>query len=491
MAKSDLLEHMSYDSLFHLRNYHPAWRLMAARNAPFVISFLYSEFVSENKREIPEHVLANHLESYMEIVPNIQDNNKTAQEYLIEWADDNFSWLRRFYPINNDEIHYDLTSTAQKAIEWLIGLKQNNFIGTESRLILVFELLHQITEQSQTDPEIRLQELERQKAELEEEIARARLGEIKVLGSTQIKERFTQAMSMSREILADFRAVEQNFRDLNRSMREKIASWDKSKGELIGSYFSDQSAIYKSEQGRSFEAFLEFLTSKTAQEDLDNTIDYLRTLEPIKEIIKRSGLERISGDWLDGSRYVWTTVEAMSEQLRRYVDENFIEEERRINQVIKNIEMKAISLVGNIPKGAFMTIDNITPNIILPFDRLLFSPPKKVNIVDDDANYGEQSDSDEALYSHISVDKEQLLSHIKLLIQNEKQVALAQVIEKYPLKYGLTELMTYLTLKDDKLNYTVDENITDSILWTNDENCIVKADLSRIVYYKNGEKGNG
>ncbi|WP_180272722.1 DUF3375 domain-containing protein [Konateibacter massiliensis] len=485
MDRPDLFEHMAYDSLIHLRSYHPAWRLMAARNAPFVVSFLYREFVSENKREIPENVLINHLEIYMEMIPNIRENNKTAHEYLVEWADDSYSWLRRFYPINSDEIHYDLTSTAQKAIEWIMDLKQNNFIGTESRLILVFELLHQITEQSQTDPEIRIQELERQKAELEKEIDRAKLGEIRVLDSTQIKERFMQAMSMSREILADFRAVEQNLRDLNRSMREKIAKWDKGKGELIGSYFSDQSIIYKSEQGQSFQAFFEFLMSRTAQEDLENTIDYLQTLEPIKETIKRSGLDRMSDDWLKGSSYVWNTIEAMSEQLRRYIDENFIEEERNINRIIKEIEIKAISLAGNIPKGNFMTMDNIAPTISLPFDRVLFTPSKKINLIDEEIAYGEHMESDEALYTHISVNKEELISRIDILIQNEKQVTLARVIEKYPLKYGLTELLTYLMLEYNKRVYAENKNVVDSIAWINEENEIVKVDLPRIVYYRN------
>lgn len=44
---------------------------------------------------------------------------------------------------------------------------------------------------------------------------------------------------MAREILSDFRAVEQNFRELNKNTRQKIASWDKIKGELIGDYFSN------------------------------------------------------------------------------------------------------------------------------------------------------------------------------------------------------------------------------------------------------------
>lgn len=491
MTKHDIFEHMSYDSLIQLRGYHPAWRLMAADNAPFIISFLYKEFIFENNREVPEHVITGHLKSHMEKIPHIRENNKTAVDYLNQWADDNYGWLRRFYPLRSDEIHYDLTSAGQNAIEWIVGLKQETFIGTESRLILVFELLHQITQKSETDANIRIQDLERQKAELEDEIIRARRGDIKVLEPTQIKERFLQAMSISREILADFRAVEQNFRDLNRNMREKIAKWDKSKGELIGSYFSDQSEIYRSEQGKSFQAFFEFLMSQSAQEDLENTINYLAQLETVKEMVNRSGLDDISSDWLAGSRHVWTTVEAMSEQLRRYVDENYIEEERVINQTVKNIEANAISLNGNVPKGTFMTMDEISANIRLPFDRNLFTPPKKVKLDDDEIHYGEQSDSDEALYTHVSIDREKLLRQIKTSLLNEEEVTLAQIVEKHPLKHGLTELIAYLSLKENEINYIIDENITEMIIWINEDNDVVKAESPKITYRRNKEHNNG
>jgi len=55
-------------------------------------------------------------------------------------------WLRRYYPTGQDELHYDLTSSTELAIDWLLGLNQRNFIGTESRLMTVFDLLHQIVD---------------------------------------------------------------------------------------------------------------------------------------------------------------------------------------------------------------------------------------------------------------------------------------------------------------------------------------------------------
>lgn len=133
------------------------------------------------------------------------------KELLAQWADEEHGYLRKFYPANHDKVHYDLTSLAQKAIEWIASLKTESFVGAESRLILIFQLLHKIAEQSNQDPARRLKELERKKAELEHEIILAKDGVVKVLEPVQIKERFLQAMQMSREILADSRVVEQNY----------------------------------------------------------------------------------------------------------------------------------------------------------------------------------------------------------------------------------------------------------------------------------------
>lgn len=128
---------------------------------------------------------------------------------------------------------------------------------------------------------------------------------------------------MAREILSDFRAVEQNFRELNKNTRQKIASWDKIKGELIDDYFSNQNDIYNSEQGKSFKDFFEFLMSRSAQDELNSILDKLGELDELKEEFNNISLDSIVDDWLDGSNHVWKIVEVMSEQLQRYIDENY------------------------------------------------------------------------------------------------------------------------------------------------------------------------
>ncbi len=482
MSKTTLLEHMSFESLAQLRELNSSWRLLASTNAAFVISFLYSEFLVDNKREIPEYILLSNLESYIDKIPSVKENNKIAQAYLNEWSNDNHGWLRKHYPDNSDLVHYDLTTASEKALDWLASLKERSFVGTESRLLLVFELFNQIIEQTQEDPEKRLKDLENQKIEIEKEIAKVKKGEIEILNPLQAKDRFKQAMNMSREIISDFRMVEQNFRELNQNMREKVLSWDKSKGELLEEYFTDKYAIKNSPEGMSFNSFFEFLMSSSKQEELQNSIKYLKNLESIKDIVNESNIDNIEEDWLQGSIHVSNVLTNISEQLRRFVDESNIENERYIIQLIKNIENNTNKLKGKMPSGNFMEIELPFADINLILDRPLFTPKEKIQLEDVKLSYGDKDYAIDQLYSEIYVDKALLASNIKKLLEKSNKVTLGEVVNKFKLKYGLTELLAYLNLSKQEFDFNVIDEKEVKIPYENSEGQISVINMPLVIY---------
>lgn len=51
--------------------------------------------------------------------------------------------------------------------------------------------------------------------------------------------------------LSDFRSVKQNFRDLDRQLRERIAQWEGGKGDLVAELVSDRDAISASGRRRA------------------------------------------------------------------------------------------------------------------------------------------------------------------------------------------------------------------------------------------------
>ena len=89
--------------------------------------------------------------------------------------------MRKFYRQGSDEPQFDLTPATEKAITWLETLTQRSFVGTESRLLTLFELLKQMSEGSETDPQTRVAELHKRREEFDAEIARIVAGDVPLL----------------------------------------------------------------------------------------------------------------------------------------------------------------------------------------------------------------------------------------------------------------------------------------------------------------------
>ncbi|MFC3609118.1 DUF3375 family protein [Stutzerimonas tarimensis] len=135
---------MDYRELVALRQHHPAWRLLRADHAPLIVSFLQRTFVEPNLRSVGEHSLASRLDDLLYHLNRDSDEPlfpRPAAEYLDHWADNANGWLRKYYPPDDDEAHFELTAASEQAIEWLASLGKRQFVGTESRLLAVVELL--------------------------------------------------------------------------------------------------------------------------------------------------------------------------------------------------------------------------------------------------------------------------------------------------------------------------------------------------------------
>jgi hypothetical protein len=191
---------MDYGLLDSLRRTHPGWRLLAADHAPLVVSFLYQSFIQPNVRTLTRPELASQLDDHLYRLREQLGQDafpKPAAQYLDDWASDDRGWLRKYFVAGSDEPQYDITPATERATDWLAGLRQRHFVGTESRLMTVFGLLRQMTEGTEVDPKVRIAELENRKAEIEGEIRRIRGGELVLMDATQIKDRFLQMAGLA------------------------------------------------------------------------------------------------------------------------------------------------------------------------------------------------------------------------------------------------------------------------------------------------------
>jgi len=210
-----------------------------------VASFLHRAFVVPNVRVLAQADLAEALEDELFALrerAGAESFPRSALDYLNDWAATEKGWLRKFYAAGSDEPCFDLTPATEKAMAWLATLSERSFVGTESRLLTLFDLLKQMNEGSQTDPQARLAELHKRRDAIDAEIAGVEAGHMPLLDDTALKERFLQFMALARELLADFREVEHNFRGLDRRVRERIALWEGSKGALLEEIMGERDA---------------------------------------------------------------------------------------------------------------------------------------------------------------------------------------------------------------------------------------------------------
>lgn len=475
-----------YHDIESMRRLHPAWRLLRADHAALIIDFLCRVFVAPNRRIIGHHELIDKLEDFLYYLRESAEAEafpQSALAYVETWSSDQNAWLRKYYVNETDEPQYDLTPMTERAIEWVMSLEERQFVGTESRLMTVFDLLRQIVEGTQADPQRRTADLERRRALLDEEIERARHGDFSILEAAQVKDRFRQLESTALRLLADFRQVEQNFRTVDRSARERIARWEGTKGALLAEIFEDCDVISHSDEGKSFQAFWDFLVSPSRQDELSALLREVFALDEVRAIEPDRRLLRIHFDWLKAGESAQRTVARLSGQLRRLVDDRVVLENRRIAQLIREIEGQAIDVRDHAPAIlAFLELDDTVATINVPMDRPLYTPPLTSKLLDHLVTDGVASTVPDALFDQFFVDKPARAAFIRRALADREAISLGELILQHPLEHGLAEIIVYFTLGAERAGTTIDDMKTERFEWQDADNVLRCATAPLVTY---------
>jgi hypothetical protein len=475
---------MDYDEIERLRAGHAAWGLLGSRNVALVLSFLNRVFVDANASNLPASSLVSELDDELFAVnQRLGDERfpRSAREYLDDWAAPERGWLRRFYPPGVDEPHYDLTPAVEKALAWVADLRTRSFIGTESRLSTIFELLRQMVYGADTDPAERLAELRRRRDALDVEIARVQRGQVDVADPVTQRDRYQQFARTARELLSDFRQVEDNFRQLDRDLREQIAGWSGSKGELLDDVIVNRSGIAESDQGRSFRAFHDLLLSAERQAELTDLLGRAHAIESLAD--RDARLERVHFDWIDASERTQATVRLLSEQLRRFLDDQVWLENRRVFDLLRGIEAKALRLNEEPAPGVEMHLDGARIPVVLPTERPLYRRTRSMPLEVQPVEPGDDEIDTSAMLDHLHVDREELLATVRSSLGPGRQIALDQIVADTPLEQGLAELIAYLSLQAPDLEVVFDDDGRALVAWADHDSETERvADIPRVVF---------
>ncbi|WP_026532462.1 DUF3375 domain-containing protein [Arthrobacter sp. H41] len=478
---------MDYFAINSLRDHHAGWLLLRAQNAPLTLAFLMRAFTLPNQRNLGRQSLIDTLDDVLFGLRDALGEEKfprPAAEYLDGWAAPEKAWLRKYYLPGRDEPVYDLTATAEDVIRWVESLQGRDFVATQSRLTSIFQLLKVLVHQSETDPEVRLAQLQAQRDAIDAEMRQIEEGNIRVMSASEVLDHFQQLTMQAKGLLADFREVEQNFRTLDRGLRERIATWDGTQGELLDSIFANQQDITGSTQGRTFQGFWDYLMSPQLRTELRDLLERATRIELLATRSDISGIRNLQQEWLPAVEQTQSTVRQLSQQMRRLLDDKVFLENKRIMQLLRSVESHALAVRNHAPPGILMDIDAQAVDVMLPFERPLYQPGSRVS-VNDAVFIADDADVDAgSLFDQFHVDKGRLAKNVSAVLNQAEQATLADVADAFPLSQGLAELVTYFQLASDSPWATIDAEKTQQLSWTLPDGSIREATVEQIIFVR-------
>ena len=483
----------------------PGFILLKSHTASLVISFFYQEFIIYNKISVLEADLEEHLKNFLtdhneelgdfdaenlddpsNFFPDNKDRKQKFRLYVEKWCKKGF--LLR-YRNNEKEVVLELTPSIIKLFNWLDDLKPKKFIGTESQFKTILDQLHDLYQHITEDTQSRLKALKHERAEIEKEIKRLENGgKVETYSPVQIFETVDLCIRNGKDLINDFREVEDNFRNIGTEIYKKQSELNYSKGNILGFALDTDEKLRLSPQGQSFEAFWRFIA-----EDNDNEINTIANsiIEKVSSSSEISQIDSIDADFLlnfkqylfnAGSKII-DTKNGITDRLSRVLQQNQNGDFQKLNSLINDIKKFASEEYNSkdyANEKDFMFLEtkpfvarSYTP--VLPNMQKDFGKMEKIS--NSDFNIDDYND----LLSQFFVDRKKLIQNIdEYRARHHSQFTLGELLLEHPITKGMAEIAVYYDLLNSEEGLIVDENSKEQIYY-NSNGTTIKVSVPKLI----------
>jgi len=381
--------------------------------------------------------------------------------------------LRKLYSDEAEEPVFELTTAAERALQWLDDLQARPFVAAESRLELIFRQLEEIVLFSTSDADQRVAALRAQQAALQAQIdlvESTRTAE--AYTAVQLTERFANALDLARGLAGDFRQLEENFKEVARALAEAQARPGATKGRIVGQLLDTHAALKGSSQGQSFYAFWNLLSSPERQKQWRELIRQVYRLDAIDGALRSNRLlERLSSRLLIEGERVVRSNERMAATLRRALESAATGEDRRLRELIREIQQLALACRTTPPEEEeFFELPG-PPEVFASFSRS-FWQLDTTGKVSGDLKFAEKETDLGLLQRFVALadlNLARLREQVRTCLVTADSVLLSDILQRFPPREGILEVVGYLVLAlKDFQHYVADDQFAYLQLYGND-----------------------
>lgn len=499
-----------------------AWNILCAQRAPLILTLVHEAFIQQGRSSVPETELCGYLKDLIIRVNNAtraelglsldddvalvyakieelkkkeslesenssekpkrgRSKKRSANElgllvedpmyFLKSWSSEDSRYFRCTHQgASGTEPYYDITPQLQKAYSFAVSLQEGigSFVPTASRFKNLLNILQEVQNSTEGNAQLYIEDLERQKAALDRKIELAKKGVVEVLSPTELRERFLQFQKEAISLVDDFRQVEYNLTDLDKEIMQDILGWTGPRGDLLGKYFDKNFYIEQTDQGSAVKAFAHLLLSSDDDDQIVNQIKHLLSLPAIQDLEIDERLYSIHDQWLNLRLNIERVMGASNKRIRGFLQPQNLEANRGLKERIKSITKSVTDItedsgLANLPKE-LLTLEFPRAEITTALDRPLYTVKDKMEF--DTATKTDAFDIDDnKLFEQVVIDPVVLYQHIQEMMLDRDRVSIKEIIDSYPLKYGVAELTTYIKIAMVDFDVEEDPNVQEQLQW--------------------------
>jgi hypothetical protein len=178
-------------------------------------------------------------------------------------------------------------------------------------------------------------------------------------------------------------------------------------------------------------------------------------------------LKKIKKNLLEAGDKVIRSNHRLSEQLRKILDEKNLQENRRIMELIGDIERMALDIIERHPSEKDFIFLEGDPEIVMIMDKPLWMPIQKPTFLDKLIEIGKDELEMGELFNQFFIDESELRGRIHSSLLYYPQITLQEVIEKFPIEKGISELITYFKIASEDNKHIINEETQVNIIVEN------------------------
>lgn len=461
---------MQAEALQRFLSASPAVHLLRSPNAAWILAFLHQRFKQDATITRGHSELVAELRDYLEAQTAEPSELGTATEraeaYLATWCSATTGWLRRVFDDSHDEPIYELTQETEMVLAFVSkAIQEHPLVSTQSRLRSIVHLLEEVSSRGSPDPKRRVEQLLRQRAEIDRELQGLQEEPTRFhVDASAIREQFTLAVQQLEQLKSEFRAVENRFKSITREVQDKILSSDETRGGILEFALDSEELLKKSDQGRSFFEFLKTVHAPQSQQRIMELVRQLHDLEALSG--HHQELESIRSmvpTLLAEAEKVLRTTQHLSTVLRRLLDTRSTRHHRQLANLLRDIRGLAVNLNQRRPNEIGMELE-VDLEIQSPMDRGFWSqtePFAEVELHPAVAGAEEQALAIERLASLERIDWQAMRRNVTMATQRRGRTTLDELLHDYPIQSGVVELLGYLQIAHDDGHWIQREQIVE------------------------------